>query len=176
MIDESCVGGWQRDQRSVPTMWVAVWDSLRSFPGVIAGPSAMREGGSRAVLVPSVVNPVAGTSFARTGLPLEPAHLHGPADTSIHLVLPPARAAIAVAHGWARPCPLAVHGTELIVFGPRDEAELAIVTGLARESVAWALAQNSVTTFRSPIAKSVAGSSLPTLTSEPALAAAITAA
>lgn len=148
VFDESGSGGWQRDQRSVPTMWVAVWDALRSVPGVIAGSSARGEDAARAVLVPSVINPVAGTSFAPAGLPLEPAHLHGPADTSIHLVLPRARAALVVARGWARPCPLAVHGTELIMFGPRDEVELAIVTALARESVMWALAQNSVTTYR----------------------------
>lgn len=142
---------WQRDQRSVPTMWVAVWDSLRTLPGVIAGASAMGEAGSRAVLVPAVVKPESGTSFAPAGSPMEPAHLHGPADTSIHLVLPAVRAALVVAQGWARPCPLAVHGTELIVFGPRDADELAIVTALARESVMWALARNSVTVLRRPL-------------------------
>lgn len=177
-FDESGSGGWQRDQRSAPTMWVAVWDSLRSVPGVIAGSSATGEDAARAVLVPSVINPVAGTSFAPAGLPLEPAHLHSPADTSIHLVLPHARAALVVAQRWARPCPLAVHGTELIVFGPRDEAELAIVAGLARESVMWALARNSVTTYRRHLATptSAPQPAAPPAAPSLAAAAAITAA
>lgn len=141
---------WQLDQRAVPTTWVAVWDALRAVPGVIAGTSAVDEPGSRAVLVPSVTFPVPGTSFAPDGAPLEPAHLHSPSDTSLHVVLPHARVALVIAQGWGVQCPRAVHGTELILFAPRDEAELDVVVGLARESVRWALAQNSVTTFRPP--------------------------
>lgn len=139
---------WQLDQRAVPTTWVAVWDALRSVPGVIAGASALDEPGSRAVLVPSVTFPVPGTSFAVDGNPLEPAHLHSPSDTSIHIVLPAERGALLIAQGWAIRCPRAVHGTELILFGPRDEAELEVVVALARESVRWALAANSVTTYQ----------------------------
>ncbi|KQV24617.1 hypothetical protein ASC54_08795 [Yonghaparkia sp. Root332] len=138
---------WQLDQRSVPTTWVAVWDALRGVPGVTAGPSAVGEPGSRAVLVPSVISPEPGTSFSEGGRPLEPAHLHSPADTSLHIVLPLERVALVVAQGWAIPCPRAVHGTELILFGPRDEAELEVVTALARESVRWSLARNGVTVF-----------------------------
>lgn len=138
---------WQIDQRAVPTTWVAMWDSLRSVPGVIAGPSAIGEPGSRAVLVPSVINPEPGTSFAGAGQPLEPAHLHSPADTSLHIVLPLERVALVIAQGWATQCPRAVHGTELILFAPRGEAELAVVTALARESVRWSLALNGVTVY-----------------------------
>ena len=139
---------WQLDQRAVPTAWVAVWDALRAVPGVISGPSALDEPGARAVLVPSVTRPEPGTSFGPEGAALEPAHLHSPSDTSVHIVLPPARGALVIAQGWAMRCPQAVHGTELILFAPRDEAELDVVVDLARESVRWALAQNGVTTFR----------------------------
>ncbi|WP_182489345.1 hypothetical protein [Microcella alkalica] len=139
---------WQLDQRSVPTTWVAVWDALRSGPGVIAGPSALGAPGSRAVLVPSVINPEPGTSLAPGGHALEPAHLHSPADTSMHVVLPAERAALVVAQGWGIACPRAVHGTEVILFGPRDEAELDVVSALARESVRWSLARNGVTVFQ----------------------------
>lgn len=143
---------WQLDQRSVPTAWVAMWDSLRSVPGVIAGPSAGGEPGSRAVLVPSVISPEPGTSFAPDGQPLEPAHLHSPADTSLHVLLPLERVALVVAQGWGIQCPRAVHGTELILFAPRDETELEVVTSLARESVRWSLARNGVTVYqRRPI-------------------------
>ena len=139
---------WQLDQRSVPTTWVAVWDALLGVPGVIAGPSAGGEPGSRAVLVPSVINPEPGTSFGEHGQPLEPAHLHSPADTSLHIVLPLERAALVIAQGWAARSPHAVHGTELILFGARDRGELEIVTALARESVRWSLARNGVTVYR----------------------------
>lgn len=139
---------WQLDQRAVPTAWVAVWDALRAVPGVIAGPSSLDEPGARAVLVPSVAHPVPGTSFGPDGAALEPAHLHSPNDTSVHIVLPPERGALVIAQGWAVPCPNAVHGTELILFAPRDAAELDVVVDLARESVRWALWRNGVTTYR----------------------------
>lgn len=147
---------WQLDQRAAPTTWVAVWDALRAVPGVVSGPSALAEPGSRAVLVPSVAFPVPGTSFAPDGAPLEPAHLHSPADTSIHIVLPPERGALLIAQGWAVRCPRGVHGTELILFAPRDAAELDVVVALARESVRWSLAENDVTTYHRPLRPSTA--------------------
>ncbi|WAB82945.1 hypothetical protein OVN20_07425 [Microcella daejeonensis] len=139
---------WQRDQRAAPALWVAVWDALRGIPGVIIGPSAMAEPDARAVLVPPVTNPVDGTSFAPRGTPLEPAHLHGPRDTSLHLVLPRDRGAEVIDRGWGVPCPYARFGTELILFAARDDEELAVVASLAREGVLWALRENAVTTFR----------------------------
>jgi hypothetical protein len=136
---------WQHDQRSVPAVWVAVWSALRGLPGVVQGSSALAEPGTRAVLVPAVREPRPGTSFAESGNPLEPAHLHGPCDTSLHVVLPRERGAVVTSRGWGIPCPLAVHGTELILFAPRDEIELEVVTALATESVRWALARNGIT-------------------------------
>jgi hypothetical protein len=141
---------WQRDQRAVPAVWVAVWSALRRLPGVVQGSSALAEPGTRAVLVPTVREPQPGTSFAEAGHPLEPAHLHGPCDTSLHVVLPRDRGAVVTAQGWGIPCPLAVHGTELILFAPRDETELAVVIALATESVQWALARNGVTASADP--------------------------
>ena len=142
---------WQHDQRSPPAVWVAVWDALRNIPGVIIGPSAMGEPDARAVLVPHVTRPIEGTSFAQPGAPLEPAHLHGPRDTSLHVVLPPPRAAEVVELGWATFCPHARFGSELIFYAPRDPRELAVVVAFAQEGVGWALRENAVTTFRPPV-------------------------
>ena len=69
------------------------------------------------------------------------AHLHPTHDGSLHLALPPALAADAVAKGWAVAHPLA--GIRLargmvMIYGPRDTAELATVAGIVETSHAYA--------------------------------------
>ncbi len=69
------------------------------------------------------------------------AHLHPAHDGSMHLVLPADLAADVSAKGWGRPHMWA--GTRLspgfmMVFGPRDEAELAVVRGIVEASPAHA--------------------------------------
>ncbi|MBD7997545.1 hypothetical protein H9640_03130 [Oerskovia sp. Sa2CUA8] len=82
------------------------------------------------------------TSLATPDQRLEPVHLHGVRDTSLHLCLPRARAEEVCATGWGEPHQYADHATEIMVYGPRDADELAVVLGLVRESldVARALA------------------------------------
>lgn len=69
---------------------------------------------------------------------LEPVHLHGVTDTSVHLVLPVARGAQLVELGWAEPHQFADFGTEFMVYGPRSAAEVAIVLSILQESLAFA--------------------------------------
>lgn len=69
------------------------------------------------------------------------AHLHPAHDGSMHLVFPADLAADVSAKGWGRPHMWA--GTRLspgfmMVFGPRDEAELAVVRGIVEASHAYA--------------------------------------
>ena len=69
------------------------------------------------------------------------AHQHPSYDGSLHLALPPALAADAVAKGWAVAHPLA--GIRLargmvMIYGPRNEAELATVAGIVETSHAYA--------------------------------------
>ena len=69
------------------------------------------------------------------------AHLHPSHDGSLHLALPPALAADAVAKGWGVAHPLA--GIRLargmvLIYGPRTEAELTTVAGIVRTSHAYA--------------------------------------
>ena len=68
----------------------------------------------------------------------EPVHVHGVDDTSLHLVLDPARGAELVNLGWAEPHQYEDWGTEFLVYGPRDDGELAVVVDIVRESIAWA--------------------------------------
>jgi hypothetical protein len=66
------------------------------------------------------------------------AHLHPARDGSLHMALPRRRAETAIAAGWAELHPIARLGylpqTVVMVFGPRDDAELEIVYGLVLES------------------------------------------
>lgn len=77
------------------------------------------------------------------GRRLEPVHLHGVTDTSVHLVLPAGRGARLVELGWAEPHQFADFGTEFMIYGPRDGDEVAIVLSIIEESVAFARAAPS---------------------------------
>lgn len=105
---------------------MAVEPSRISFPG--ARGFTVRDGSSnaQAFLVPEVG---------------EFAHLHPEHDGSLHMALPVELATDVTAQGWGRPHMWA--GTRLspgfvMVFGPRDEAELEVVFGIVAASYASA--------------------------------------
>jgi phospholipase/carboxylesterase len=109
---------------------VTTQQSAISVPGargfMLAGP---RRGPDDAFLVPSVG---------------EFAHVHPDHDGSIHLALPMALATEVIAKGWGVAHPLA--GVRLtpgmvMLFGPRDPAELETVVGVVAGSHAWASGQ-----------------------------------
>ena len=92
---------------------------------------------------PTATGPTTRSSCPRPG---EFAHLHPGYDGSLHLALPPAQAADLVAHGWGVPHPWA--GTRLsagfvMLFGPRDEDELEVVTGVVAAAHAYASGASS---------------------------------
>jgi phospholipase/carboxylesterase len=71
------------------------------------------------------------------------AHLHPDYDGSLHLALPPALTRDAIAKGWGVAHPLA--GIRLargmvMIYGPRNNTELDIVTGILQTSHAYARA------------------------------------
>jgi len=119
-----------------------LWGELiaRTFalPGVIEGHSQVSPADSRAVfLADQPVERAPETSLA-PGKRLEPVHLHGVTDTSVHLVLPVGRGARLVELGWAEPHQFADFGTEFMIYGPRAEAEVAIVLSIIEESLTFA--------------------------------------
>jgi len=65
-------------------------------------------------------------------------HIHPESDGSLHLNLPPEAAQHAIEQGWAEQHPLAARGivpsTVVMVYGPRDEAELNVVQRLVSTS------------------------------------------
>jgi len=133
----------QRTQNAPPDLQERLFEDIRELPGVDVGPShisvpgargfALREGSAdeQAFLVPE---------FA------EFAHLHPSYDGSLHVVLPPELAADVSTKGWGRPHMWA--GTRLspgfmLVHGPRDDDEVAIVRGIVMASHAYAAGMTS---------------------------------
>lgn len=133
----------QLSQQSTPALWGRLVARVFALPGVVEGHSSVSPASSRAVLLASLPQlRELETSLAPKGNPVEPAHLHGVGDTSIHLCLPHDRTALVCSRGWGEPHQYADHGTEIMVYGPRDEPELDFVVGLVAESVRWAIARN----------------------------------
>ena len=111
-----------------------------SLAGVVAGPSAVSVPGARAFHLPACSHGkhdafMVGREFA---------HLHPPSDGSLHMVLAPNVVAGVIENGWAERHPLAGrHGLPaniVMVYGPRDEEELAVVADLVRASHNFATA------------------------------------
>jgi luciferase-like monooxygenase len=112
-----------------------------ALPGVVEEPSRISVPGARAlVLAPDEpVGPPEAFLIDR-----EFAHLHPAPDHSLHAMLPTETVAEAVAAGWAEPHPVALRGlippTAVMLYAPRDQAELDVIEGLVRASHAFARA------------------------------------
>jgi hypothetical protein len=123
----------QLDQNPPPALQEELWRRMEALEGVSAGRSGVSLPDSRAVhLEPGLaLGPpealMVGTEFA---------HLHGPADGSLHVTLPRERAAEAIERGWAELHPVALAGhfppTLVMLYGPRDEGELETVWALVK--------------------------------------------
>ncbi len=131
----------QLDQQAPPAVWGELVAAVFALPGVVEGHSAVSPASSRAVHLTGIALPVEPRrSLAPVDARFEPVHLHGVDDTSLHLVLDPARSAELVDLGWAEPHQYEDWGTEFLVYGPREERELAVIVDIVRESIAWATA------------------------------------
>jgi Family of unknown function (DUF5519) len=130
----------QVDQQPPDLRWV---DELArrvfSLRGVVEEPSRISVPGARAlVLAPGEpTGPPEAFLIDR-----EFAHLHPDPDRSLHAMLPPETVTEAVAAGWAEPHPVALRGlippTAVMLYAPRDEAELTVIEALVRASHAFA--------------------------------------
>lgn len=111
---------------------------VAALPGVDVAPSGISVPGARGLTLREGTDDEHAFLVAEVG---EFAHLHPAYDGSLHLALPPALAADVSAKGWGRPHMWA--GTRLspgfvMVYGPRDDAELATVLAIVRASHAYA--------------------------------------
>jgi phospholipase/carboxylesterase len=128
----------QLDQNAPTHLQEKVFDLARALPGVATGPSAISVPGARAFRLPECQN-AARDAFL---IEQEFAHIHPPRDGSLHMTLPPAIVEAVIGNGWAELHPLAgrhgLPGNIVMVYGPRDEDELAVVGDLVRASHAFA--------------------------------------
>jgi phospholipase/carboxylesterase len=108
----------------------------QSLAGVSVGKSLVSVPGARAFhLDESLARGPAG-AFQRGR---EFAHLHPAHDGSLHVTLPPEMYQEVLAKGWGEPHP--VSGT-MMIWGPRNEAELEVIWSLVRASYVYATGQD----------------------------------
>jgi hypothetical protein len=112
---------------------------LFALPGIVEEPSRISVPGARAATIAPGEPTGPPEAFL---IDREFAHLHPSPDHSLHAMLPPDVAAEAVEAGWAEPHPVARMGlippTAVMLYAPRDGAELAVVETLIRASHAFA--------------------------------------
>lgn len=128
----------QLDQQAPPALWGELVARARTLEGVEEGHSQVSPADSRALFVTDLPTERSPETNLAPGRRLEPVHLHGVADTSVHLVLPADRGARLTALGWAEPHGHAEHGTEWMVYGPRGDAELDVVVQIIEEALDFA--------------------------------------
>ncbi|MGB5937772.1 MAG: luciferase family protein [Ornithinimicrobium sp.] len=126
------------DQCASAALWIELCSRVFELPGVVEGISQISPESSRAVLLRDLAQEISPESSLAPRQRLEPVHVHGEQDTSVHLVLPPARGEELVRLGWAEPHQYADFGTEFMVYGPRSESELDAIMSVIQESLAFA--------------------------------------
>jgi hypothetical protein len=132
----------QLDQQPAELRWVEeLARRVFALPGVVEEPSRISVPGARALVLATDVAAGPPEAFL---IGREFAHLHPAPDHSLHAMLPVQTAEAAVAAGWAEPHPVARMGlippTAVMLYAPRDEAELDVIESLVRASHGFARA------------------------------------
>ena len=129
----------QLDQNAPPSMQQALFERAHALPGVIVRPSEISVKGARAFWLPSELAIGQPDAFM---IGHEFAHLHPPYDGSLHMKLPFEVIEEVIAKGWGELHPSApkgfAPGKTVMVYGPRDEAELETVWQILLRSYAFA--------------------------------------
>ncbi|WP_460708316.1 luciferase domain-containing protein [Myceligenerans halotolerans] len=128
----------QLTQKSSPAVWGELVARVFALDGVREGHSQVSPASSRAVFLEGMDEERAAETNLASGRRLEPVHLHGVTDTSVHLVLPHERGEELVALGWAEAHQYEDFGTEYMIYGPRDADEVDAVVSVVEESIAFA--------------------------------------
>jgi hypothetical protein len=130
----------QLDQQPTDLRWIEeLARRIFELPGVVEEPSRISVPGARALVLgpDESIGPPEAFLIGR-----EFAHLHPAPDHSLHAMLPTETVTEAVAAGWAEPHPVALRGlippTAVMLYAPRDGAELDVIERLVRSSHAFA--------------------------------------
>lgn len=123
---------------ATPEMWGTLVARVMALPNAVEGHSQVSPASSRAVFLRDRVDPLVPWTSLAPDRRLEPVHIHGVDDTSLHVCLPRFRGAELTALGWTTPHQYEDFGTEFLVYGPRDASELETVLSIVEESIAFA--------------------------------------
>jgi phospholipase/carboxylesterase len=131
----------QDSQNAPPELQEALFGRVTSWPDIETGPSAISVPGARAFNLRSGADRGPDEAFIVRAA-REFGHIHPSYDGSMHLTLPEALARDAIAKEWATPHCLA--GVQLspgmvMIYGPRTEEELDIVSTIVRASYDFAV-------------------------------------
>lgn len=118
----------QQSQTAPVPLQQELLERALALPWVRLAPSAVSVPGARAFVLDDQA-PAGPAEAFQAGR--EFAHLHPPADGSLHMTLPAPLRRLAFDAGWGEPHPMS--GTPLI-FGPRDRAELEVIWYLLQMS------------------------------------------
>lgn len=129
----------QLDQHPDSVMWRKMRDLLEGWPGCKPAPSRRAAPGTQGLFVEDAPRSRDPEHFL---IGHEFAHHHPDTDGGLHLVLPDDAKAEAMEKGWAQPHTWAgrptVSANTLLVYAPRDDAELDVVRRLIAAAEAWA--------------------------------------
>ena len=128
----------QLTQQSPPELWGRLVAAVFGMPSTVEGRSQVSPASARAVFLSDLATEVAPETSLAPGQRLEPVHIHGVHDTSLHVCLPASRGNQLTELGWAEPHQYEDFGTEFMIYGPRDDDELDVVLGIVDESLAFA--------------------------------------
>lgn len=128
----------QLTQQASPELWGQLVARTFGLSSVIEGHSQVSPASSRAVFLLDRVEERAPETSLAPGQRLEPVHLHGVFDTSLHLCLPANRGQQLTELGWGEPHQYEDFGTEFMIYGPRTMAELDIIVSFIVESISFA--------------------------------------
>lgn len=122
----------QVDQNAPTDMQEALFERASALTGVTVGKSLVSLPESRAFHLTAEYASGPRSAFQRGH---EFAHIHPSSDGSLHLTLPPDTYEAVLAAGWGEPHP--VSGT-MMVYGPRNPAELEVVWEIVQTSYRFA--------------------------------------
>ncbi|GAA1210644.1 hypothetical protein [Rhodoglobus aureus] len=128
----------QLTQQSSPELWGQLVARTFGLHSVIEGHSQVSPASSRAVFLLDKVDERAPETSLAPGQRLEPVHLHGVFDTSLHLCLSANRGQQLTELGWGEPHQYEDFGSAFMIYGPRTIAELDIVVSFIEESISFA--------------------------------------
>ncbi|MEL0625411.1 hypothetical protein V6245_00485 [Salinibacterium amurskyense] len=128
----------QLTQCSTPELWGLLVQRTFALPRVVEGHSQVSPASSRAVFLSDQHHERTPETSLAPGQRLEPVHLHGVSDTSLHLCLPAERGRELAALGWGEPHQYEDFGTEFLIYGPRSIDEVDAVVSIIKESLVFA--------------------------------------